>query len=382
MDSVALFMCFLLFLIMFVSFLGSLEFGSFKLITFVFVGLSFFCFQVFSTSHLFVLYFFYEASLVPILYIIVKWGSYPERSLRAVMMLAYTLLFGAPVLMLIIYLNQSSGSWLIDLVRFSGQSLLFRLFVFLCFSVKLPVYGLHFWLPMAHVEAPTFGSVILARVLLKLGGVGLLRLSRLIDVFSLKTTLLGYFIVFTVFSRLVCCYQSDMKRLIAYSSVAHIIVIPFLIFSDNVLAVQALTLVMFLHGLSSTLLFITVGVLYSIFSSRQLVLMRGLILVSPLFRILLIFIFLFTLSAPPFPSYVAEVFFIYSSYMLSEDVLYVVLLFAFLGLVYNLNWLSRVLFSTSLDIVFVNATLKFNQFLLSSLSFLAIFPFIMVFFLL
>ena len=92
MDSVALFMCFLLFLIMFVSFLGSLEFGSFKLITFVFVGLSFFCFQVFSTSHLFVLYFFYEASLVPILYIIVKWGSYPERSLRAVMMLAYTLL--------------------------------------------------------------------------------------------------------------------------------------------------------------------------------------------------------------------------------------------------------------------------------------------------
>lgn len=382
MDSVSLFMVFLLFLIMFISFLGSLEFGSLKLITFVFIGLSFFCYQVFSTSHLFTLYFFYEASLVPILYIIVKWGSYPERSLRAIMMLAYTLLFGAPVLMLIIFLNQRAGTWSIDLLGMSKPSLLFRLFIFLCFSVKLPIYGLHFWLPMAHVEAPTFGSVILARVLLKLGGVGLLRLSRLIDTFSLKTSSLAYFIVFIIFRRLVCCYQSDIKRLIAYSSVAHMIVIPFLIFSDNVLATQALVLVIFLHGLSSTLLFITVGTLYTIFSSRQLVLMRGLILVSPLFRILIIFIFLFTLSAPPFPSYIAEVFFIYSSYILRGDMLYVVLLFAFLGLVYNLNWLSRVLFSTSLDIVFVNATLKFNQFLLTLLSFLALFPFTLAFFLL
>jgi hypothetical protein len=114
-------------------------------------------------------------------------------------------------------------------------------------------------------------------------------------------------------------------------------VIPFLVFSNNVLASQALVLIMFLHGLSSTLLFITVGILYGMFSSRQLILMRGLILSSPLLRMFIIFIFLFTLSAPPFPSYIAEVFFIYSSYILSGDMVYVVLLFVFLGLVYNLN---------------------------------------------
>jgi NADH-quinone oxidoreductase subunit M len=248
--------------------------------------------------------------------------------------------------------------------------------------VKLPIYGLHFWLPMAHVEAPTFGSVILARVLLKLGGVGLMRLSNLISTFSFKTNILAYFIIFIIFSRLVCCYQSDIKRLIAYSSVAHIIVIPFLVFANNVLANQALVLIMFLHGLSSTLLFITVGTLYTMYSSRQLLLMRGLILISPLFRILIIFIFLFTLSAPPFPSFIAEVFFIYSSYILSSDILYVVLLFAFLGLVYNLNWLRRLLFSTRLDIVFSNSTLKFNQFLLLVLSFLTIVPLTAIFFLL
>jgi len=381
-DPLSLFIVFLLFLIIFISFLGSLEFGSYKLITFVFISLSFFCYQVFSTSHLFSLYFFYEASLIPILYIIIKWGSYPERSLRAIMMLIYTLLFGAPVLLLIIYLNQVSGSWSISFLRMSNSSLLFSLFLFLCFSVKLPIYGLHFWLPMAHVEAPTFGSVILARVLLKLGGVGLMRLSDLIDIFSFKVSLLGYFMVFIVFSRLVCCYQSDIKRLIAYSSVAHMIVIPFLVFSNNILANQALLLVMFLHGIRSTLLFITVGILYSVFSSRQLVLMRGLILITPLFRILIIFIFLFTLSAPPFPSYVAEVFFIYSSYILTSDMLYVVFLFAFFGLVYNLNWLSRVLFSSSLDVVFINGTLKFNQFFLTSLSFLTLFPFTAIFFML
>lgn len=381
-DPVSLFIVLLLLLIIFIAFLSSLEFGSYKLITFVFLCLSFVCYQIFTTGHLFYLYFFYEASLIPILYIIIKWGSYPERSLSAIMMLVYTLVFGAPVLILIVYINQVHGCWGISCISLSNSSFLFSLFVFLCFSVKLPIYGLHFWLPMAHVEAPTFGSVILARVLLKLGGVGLMRLSDLIRTSALKTATLSYFMVFIIFSSLVCCYQSDIKRLIAYSSVAHMIVIPFLVISNNILANQALILVMFLHGLSSTLLFMTVGTLYTIFSSRQLVLIRGLILSSPLFRMLTIFTFLFTLSAPPFPSYIAEVFFIYSSYMLSPDMLYVVILFAFLGLVYNLNWLSRLLFSRSLDIVFFNSFLKFNQFYTTTLSFLSIIPLISIFFLL
>lgn len=220
---------------------------------------------------------------------------------------------------------------------FRSSSLLFTMFIFLCFAVKLPIYGLHFWLPIAHVEAPTFGSVILARILLKLGGIGLLRLRDFIRHFSIVHNLLSYFIIFIIYSCLICCYQADLKRLIAYSSVAHIIVIPFLVMSNNYLAIQALVLVILLHGLSSTLLFISVGVLYSIFSSRQLVLIRGLILTSPLFSFFLILTFLFTLSAPPFPSFIAEIFFIMSRFVLSPHMLYVVLAFAFFGLVYNLN---------------------------------------------
>jgi NADH:ubiquinone oxidoreductase subunit 4 (subunit M) len=123
-----------------------------------------------------------------------------------------------------------------------------------------------------------------------------------------------------------------------------------------------------------------VGVLYRMFSSRQLIVIRGLILVSPLLRMLIIFIFLFTLSAPPFPSFIAEVFFIYSSYMLRSDFLYVVLLFAFLGLVYNLNWLRRRLFSTSLDINFASSQLKYNNFLLFVIRFLCLVPFLFMFY--
>lgn len=381
-DSISLFIVFLLFSIMFISFLGTFEFSSPFIISQVYFFLSLFCYQVFSSSNLFYIYFFYEASLIPIFFIIIKWGSYPERSIRALIMLIYTLIFGAPVLILIIILNNESGTWYLPLFLDTKFSILFSIFIFLCFSVKLPIYGLHFWLPIAHVEAPTFGSVILASILLKLGGVGLIRFSSFMNILSIKNSIIAYFIIFIIFSTLICCYQSDIKRLIAYSSVAHIIVIPFMIFANNSLAIQSIILVIFLHGLRSTLLFMSVGILYSIFSSRQLVLIRGLLVVSPLFRIFLILIFLFTLSAPPFPSYVAEVFFLYSSYILTPDFIYVVLLFAFLGLLYNLNWLRRVLFASSLDIVFTLTIIKISQFLLILATFLILLPFSFIFFLL
>lgn len=348
----------------------------------MFLFLTYFCYEVFTTSHLFNLYFFYEASLIPIIYIIVKWGSYPERSISSIIILVYTLLFGSPVLLIIMHCYSSIGSWLFTIYPRFNTSFLFSIFIFLCFSVKLPIYGLHFWLPIAHVEAPSFGSVILASLLLKLGGVGLVRLESLLDHTSLINSSLSYFMIFIIYSSLICCYQSDLKRLIAYSSVAHIIVIPFLVMSNNTLAFQSLVLVMLLHGLSSTLLFMSVGVLYHIISSRQLVLMRGLILVSPLFSFLLVITFLFTLSAPPMPSYIAEVFFILSTYILRDLILYVILSFAFLGLVYNLNWLVRVLFRPRLNFIYSNSNLSYHLFLPLISTLLAVFPFILLFYLL
>jgi NADH:ubiquinone oxidoreductase subunit 4 (subunit M) len=172
---------------------------------------------------------------------------------------------------------------------------------------------------------------------LKLGGVGLYRLIPIIDMESMKLFFLSYFIIFTVFRTIVCCFQSDFKRLIAYSSVAHIIVVPFLVFSNNLLSIQSLIIVMLFHGLSSTLIFIRVGTLYLIYSSRQLVLIRGLVLISPLIRIFIVLTFFYTLSAPPFPSFIAEIYFMISSFILRSYIVYIFIPFILLGLVYNIN---------------------------------------------
>jgi NADH-quinone oxidoreductase subunit M len=216
--------------------------------------------------------------------------------------------------------------------------------IFLSFGVKLPVYGLHYWLPIAHVEAPTFGSIILAGVLLKLGGAGLIRFLNFLDLEVLAHALTRYLLFFLVFSTLVCCFQSDFKRMVAYSSVSHIIAVPLVLLTGYFVGFKVVVLLIFFHGLRSPVLFSLVGVLYSIYSTRQLALLRGLLLLSPLLSFVCILSFLFTLSAPPYVSFFSEVFFFVYVVLLSPLSLGFLLLFAFLSLVYNLNWLSRLLF--------------------------------------
>lgn len=190
---------------------------------------------------------------------------------------------------------------------------------------------------MAHVEAPTFGSIILAGVLLKLGGLGLIRFSSLVNFSHLRYYILSYLLIFLVFRSIVCCFQSDFKRLVAYSSVSHMIAIPFLVLASSKFSFRSIVLLMFFHGLRSPLLFMLVGVIYSIYSTRQLALVRGLALISPFLAFVIVLAFFFTMSAPPFPSFISEVFFFLSSFSLTPYFLFSLLLFAFFSLVYNLN---------------------------------------------
>jgi len=336
-DETALLIVYITCFIVFISIIIGLNFKShsfFLSLIFILV----FCLFVFSSYSMFFLYLFYEASLVPILYIIIKWGSYPERSLSSIMLLVYTSVFTFPFLYIIFKFYFSNFTFVFNLVERGvvRSSFLFRVIIFFTFAVKLPVYGLHYWLPMAHVEAPTFGSILLAGVLLKLGGAGLIRFSPLIALDLLKSVFLGYLLVLIVFVTLVCCIQSDFKRLVAYSSVSHIISIPIFIFRSSLVGLKGLLVVMFMHGISSPLLFMFVGVVYSLTSTRQHVLLRGFIISSPLISFFIVLTFFFTLSAPPFPSFISEVFFVTVSIGLWFKSIIFLLFFLLLSLVYNL----------------------------------------------
>lgn len=342
--------------------------------------ITFFSLIVFLVNNVFLLYFFYEASLIPILYIIIKWGSYPERSVSSLILLVYTAVCSFPFIFFIFYLFSNEQSFNLVVSSYSLVSLpnLMSILILVAFSVKLPVYGLHFWLPIAHVEAPTFGSMILAGVLLKLGGVGLLRLSNFVDFPFLSEYFLGYLFLFLSLVTLICCFQTDFKRIVAYSSVSHIIAVPILFLSNNLLSVKSLVMIIFFHGLRSPVLFMLVGILYSLFSSRQLVVIRGLLLISPLLSFILILAFFFTISAPPFPSFVAEVIFFVSSFMLSNIFVYSVLLFTLLSLVYNLLWFRMINFS-SVSLTFnSNTVLSFSSFYSLLSSFILCFLFLVL----
>ncbi len=306
---------------------------------------------------------FYESSLLPIIYIIIKWGSYPERSLRALILLIYTAFFSFPFIIFIFFYFSNIISLSLLCLSFTTIDIprIISLLIFLAFSVKLPIYGLHFWLPMAHVEAPTFGSIILAGILLKLGGLGLVRLS-LITNLTFIFNLTSYFLIFLPIRTLICCLQSDFKRIIAYSSVSHIMAIPLLFILRTSLSNKALLIVIFFHGLRSPLLFILVGLIYSQYGTRQLSAIRGLLTVNPLLTFISVVIFFITMSAPPFPSFIREILFFISSYKLRSFIIPSLLIFAFLSIVYNLHWLSSIFFSSTLYTSNNRFNFRFNFF--------------------
>lgn len=300
------------------------------------------CLIVFFSNEVFLLYCFYEFSLVPIIFIILIWGSYAERSLGCLLLLVYTTLFSLPFMCILFLLWVSLGRLSVGFLRELRVSVLLMpelvtYSIFLTFAVKLPIFGLHHWLPVAHVEAPTAGSMLLAGVLLKLGGVGLLRLSFLLNKITLSNTVTAYVMVFMLYSAIICCYQQDFKRLVAYSSVFHIIIIPLLLVSFYGFSDRVILMLMYVHGIRSPVLFSLVGVLYSMLGSRQLVLFRGLIGVSPLLSFVAICVFFINISAPPFPGFLREVLSFVCCYRLTPLMGFILVFLPLLNLLYRLN---------------------------------------------
>lgn len=244
----------------------------------IIINLLFFCF---SAENLLIFYLFFEAVLFPIVLIITGWGSQPERIQAGFYILIYTVFGSLPLLVLIlskrISLRILFNEWL-----FNQIGIIFFLII-LGFLVKIPMFLFHLWLPKAHVEAPIAGSMILAGILLKLGFYGLYRFKRFffIDLINYCFVLIVISLWGAVIIRIFCLFQTDIKSLIAYSSVSHMGIALAGCLTFNLHASYGILIIIIGHGLCSSGLFCLRNLLYERFHTRNILIIKGINLIFP-----------------------------------------------------------------------------------------------------
>jgi len=243
----------------------------------------------FRVTSLFLFYLFFEWSLLPIFFIILGWGYQPERLRASLLLFFYTLFASLPLLLVLLYWSQTAfitrfKDIIIILTQRTTRFVTLRFITILAFVVKFPIYFVHLWLPKAHVEAPVAGSIILAGVLLKLGGYGIIRLSA----FFLHNPLIFSVGILTMWGGGVlgalCLRIRDIKVIIAYSSVVHIRLVFIGVISYFSWGLNGAIVIMVAHGLCSSGIFAWANMVYERRHSRRLTLNKGLLTISPSFR--------------------------------------------------------------------------------------------------
>nr|YP_010567894.1 NADH dehydrogenase subunit 4 [Faxonius virilis]UZC55657.1 NADH dehydrogenase subunit 4 [Faxonius virilis] len=259
-------------------------------------------------------YLSFESSLIPTLILILGWGYQPERTQAGIYMLFYTLFASLPLLMSLISLYTMGGSLTMGLAKMCVEeismiSVLWYFFTVLAFIVKLPMYLFHLWLPKAHVEAPVAGSMILAGVLLKLGGYGLI---RVLSVFVEENKVfcwvwVGVSVLGGVFVSILCLRQVDMKSLIAYSSVAHMSLVLSGLVVFSWWGVNGAVIIMVGHGLCSSGLFCLSNIIYERLGSRSLLVNKGLLNLMPSLGLWWFLLSISNMAAPPTLNLLGEI---------------------------------------------------------------------------
>nr|YP_010238777.1 NADH dehydrogenase subunit 4 [Telenomus remus]QTE20727.1 NADH dehydrogenase subunit 4 [Telenomus remus]QUJ09549.1 NADH dehydrogenase subunit 4 [Telenomus remus] len=284
-------------------------------------------------------YLFFEISLIPIFLMIMGWGVQPERLQAGIYMIIYTLFASLPFLMILLLMNMNFNS--LNLMYLIKMNLIFKINLFLVFGlmfvflVKLPVYIVHLWLPKAHVEAPIFGSMILAGVLLKLGGYGIVRFMMIFLKFFYLNNL--YFLCFIMIGSInisiLCIRQIDLKMLIAYSSVVHMGFLFVGIYSFLNIGMMGGIVMMISHGLCSSGLFCLLNFSYKRTGSRNLLINKGLIQFFPMMSMWWFIFCSMNMAAPPSLNLVSEIYLMISMFKFSSWLfLYIFILSFFSGL--------------------------------------------------
>ena len=307
---------------------------------------------VFAAQDLILFYIFFEAGLIPMYLIIGIWGG-ANRIYASYKFFLYTLLGSILMLVAMLWMVASAGTADIPTLMthdfpVSAQTLLWLAF-FASFAVKVPMFPVHTWLPDAHVQAPTAGSVILAGVLLKMGGYGFLRFS--LPMFpdasaQLTWLIMALSMIAVVYTSLIALVQSDMKKLIAYSSVAHMAIVTAGLFAFNRQGIEGGIIVMLSHGLVSGALFLCVGVIYDRLHTREIARYGGLANNMPGYALLFLLFTMASIGLPGTSGFVGEFLALMGVYQLSTWAALICTTGIILGAGYMLWLYRRVVFGS------------------------------------
>nr|NP_443394.1 NADH dehydrogenase subunit 4 [Poromitra oscitans]BAB70244.1 NADH dehydrogenase subunit 4 [Poromitra oscitans] len=284
-------------------------------------SLQVFLILAFGATEIIMFYVMFEATLIPTLIIITRWGNQTERLNAGTYFLFYTLAGSLPLLVALLLLQNDTGTLSLLTLQYtkplqltSYADKLWWAGCLVAFLVKMPLYGVHLWLPKAHVEAPIAGSMILAAVLLKLGGYGMMRMVMMLD--PLTKELSYPFIIFALWGIImtgsICLRQTDLKSLIAYSSVSHMGLVAGGILIQTPWGFTGSLILMIAHGLASSALFCLANTNYERTHSRTMVLARGLQMVLPLMTAWWLIASFANLALPPLPNLMGELMIITS----------------------------------------------------------------------
>nr|YP_009494658.1 NADH dehydrogenase subunit 4 [Bathyraja multispinis]AWO66451.1 NADH dehydrogenase subunit 4 [Bathyraja multispinis] len=281
----------------------------------------------FSATEMILFYIMFETTLIPTLIIITRWGNQTERLNAGIYFLFYTLAGSLPLLIALLTLQKDLGSLSMLILQYPNTINLYSwtnkfwwLACMIAFLVKMPLYGVHLWLPKAHVEAPIAGSMILAAVLLKLGGYGMMRIIVMLN--PLTKEMAYPFLILAIWGIImtssICLRQTDLKSLIAYSSVSHMGLVAAAILIQTPWSFAGATALMIAHGLISSMLFCLANTNYERIHSRTLLLARGTQIILPLMGTSWFLANLANLALPPSPNLVGELLIITSLFKWSN----------------------------------------------------------------